>query len=112
MKILLSLFLLIPSLSQGNDKIYLNIKDFITYSISANKMMSLCKENHDYEMGKDIIFSTLYAASNEKLINEFQMNEIEASTLKTEEEAEETINVRCLRPGWPQEELYEMPEAR
>ncbi len=88
MKIFLSLFLLIPSLSQGNDKIYLNIKDFITYSISANKMMSLCKENHDYEMGKDIMFSTLYAAFNEKLINEFQMNEIEASTLKTEEEAE------------------------
>ena len=88
MKKFIILILLIPSLSIGNDKIYLNVKDFITYSISANKMMSLCKENHDYEMGKDIMFSTLYAAFNEKLINEFQMNEIEASTLKTEEEAE------------------------
>ena len=74
MKKLSFLFLLIPSLCLGNDKIYLNIKDFITYSLSANKMMSLCKENHDEEMGRDIMFSTLYAAFNEKLINEFQMN--------------------------------------
>ena len=88
MKILLSLFLLIPSLSQGNDKIYLNVKDFITYSLSANKMMSLCKENHDEEMGRDIMFNTLYAAFNENLINEFQMNEIENSIVKSEEEAE------------------------
>ena len=43
------LILLIPSLSLGNDKIYLNIKDFVTYSLSANKMLSLCKENHDEE---------------------------------------------------------------
>tara|TARA_E500000178_G_C16889591_1_gene692923 strand:+ start:219 stop:398 length:180 start_codon:yes stop_codon:yes gene_type:complete len=59
MKKFLILFLLIPSLSLGNDKIYLNIKDFITYSLSANKMMSLCKENHDEEMGRDIMFGTL-----------------------------------------------------
>ena len=88
MKKLLFLFLLIPSLCLGNDKIYLNIKDFITYSLSANKMMSLCKENHDEEMGRDIMFSTLYAAFNEKLISEFQMNEIETSILKSEVEAE------------------------
>ena len=88
MKILLSLFLLIPSLSQGNDKIYLNIKDFITYSISANKMMSLCKENHDEEMGKDIMINTLHAAFYEKLINESQMKDIETSIVKSEGEAE------------------------
>ena len=82
------LILLIPSLSLGNDKIYLNIKDFVTYSLSANKMLSLCKENHDEEMGRDIILNTLYAALNENLINEFQMNDIETSIVKIEEEAE------------------------
>lgn len=82
------LILLIPSLSLGNDKIYLNIKDFVTYSLSANKMLSLCKENHDEEMGRDITLNTLYAALNENLINEFQMNDIETSIVKIEEEAE------------------------
>lgn len=82
------LILLIPSLSLGNDKIYLNIKDFVTYSLSANKMLSLCKENHDEEMGRDITLNTLYAALNENLINEFQMNDIETSMLKIEGEAE------------------------
>ena len=84
----LVLILLIPSLSLGNDKIYLNIKDFVTYSLSANKMLSLCKENHDEEMGRDITLNTLYAALNENLINEFQMNDIETSIVKIEEEAE------------------------
>ena len=88
MKTLLALLLLIPSLSIGNDKIYLNIKDFITYSLSANKMLSLCKENHDEEMGRFIMFETLNAAVNEKLINEFHKNEIETSIVKSEEEAE------------------------
>ena len=87
MKTLLTLLLLIPSLSWGNDKIYLNIKDFITYSLSANKMLSLCKENHDEEMGRFIMLETLNAV-NEKLINEFQKNEIEISIVKSEEEAE------------------------
>ena len=82
------LILLIPSLSLGNDKIYLNIKDFVTYSLLANKMLSLCKENHDEEMGRDITLNTLYAALNENLINEFQMNDIETSIVKIEEEAE------------------------
>ena len=88
MKKFIILILLIPSLSQGNDKIYLNIKDFITYSISANKMMSLCKENHDEEMGKDIMINTLHAAFYEKLINESQMKDIETSIVKSEGEAE------------------------
>ena len=88
MKKFIILILLIPSLSIGNDKIYLNVKDFITYSISANKMMSLCKENHDEEMGKDIMINTLHAAFYEKLINESQMKDIETSIVKSEEEAE------------------------
>ena len=88
MKKFIILILLIPSLSIGNDKIYLNVKDFITYSISANKMMSLCKENHDEEMGKDIMINTLHAAFYEKLINESQMKDIETSIVKSEGEAE------------------------
>jgi len=88
MKTLLALLLLIPNLSLGNDKIYLNIKDFITSTISMNKILSLCKENHDEEMGRFMMLETLNAAVNEKLINEFQKNEIEISIGKSEEKAE------------------------
>jgi hypothetical protein len=87
MKTLLALLLLIPSLSWGENKIYFNLKDFITYSLSANKMISLCKDNNDQEKGKYLMIEILFSALNDNLITESQMNEIQSSFVKIEDEA-------------------------
>jgi len=92
MKFFFIVLLLLPSLSWGENKTYLNLKDFITYSLSANKMMSLCKDDHDEEKGKYLMIDILFSALNYNLINESQMNEIQSSFVKIEDEATMIVN--------------------